>query len=141
MNLHNDLLRAHIPHNCRQCGKQCPQSMQACVDFYPANSRVFLDYIITLLKQNTPRSKDNVMKRRFGSDIQFKRYGFYDDGITSLDAYYVQMINDTLDQVRKGKAGYVYSLWQVQDILRYEPQVRVRYISDAGAYEITEERT
>ena len=140
MTLHNDLLRAHIPHNCRQCGKQCPRSMQTCVDFYPADSRKFLDYVITYLKCNTPRSKDEIMKRYFGADIQFKRYGFYDDGITSLDSYYVRMINDTLEQVRKGKTGYVYSIWQVQDILRYEPQVRIRYIEDAGAYEIKEEK-
>lgn len=139
MNLHKDLLRVHVPHDCSQCCRKCPQRTIACVDFYPANSRVFLDYVLTYLKENTPRSQDKIMKRRFGQDLQYNRYGFYDDGITSLDTYYVQMINDTLEQIRIGKAGYVYSLWQVQDVLRYEPQIQVRYIPDAGAYEIKQE--
>ena len=76
------------------------------------------------------------MKRKLRYDLQFSRYGFVDDGVTSLDTYYVQMINDTLEQIRIGKVAYVYNLWQVQDVMRYEPLIDVRYIADAGAYEI-----
>ena len=136
MNLHNDLLRAHIPHDCSQCCRKCPQRTTACTDFYPSNSRIFLDYVLTYLKENTPRSQDKVMKRYYGKDLLYNRYGFYDDGITSLDTYYVQMINDTLEQIRLGHRTYLYSIWQIQDVLRYEPHIQVRYISDAGAYEI-----
>ena len=136
MNLHNDLLSVHIPHDCAHCCRKCTQRTQACVDFYPVNSRVFLDYVLAYLKENTPRSNDKIMKRHYGKDLLYKRYGFYDDGITSLDTYYVQMINDTLEQIRLGNRAYVYSIWQIQDVLRYEPYIQVRYIPDAGAYEI-----
>ena len=136
MNLHKDLLNAHVPHDCTQCCRHCPRRTTACMDFYPANSRIFLDYVISYLRENTPRSQDKIMKRKVGFDLQFSRYGFVDDGVTSLDTYYVQMINDTLEQIRTGKVGYVYSLWQVQDVMRYEPLIDVRYIADAGAYEI-----
>ncbi len=136
MNLHKDLLRAHVPHDCSQCCRKCPQRTIACKDFHPNNSRVFLNYVLDYLRENTPRSQDEKMKRNFGRDLQFERFGFYDDGITSLDTYYIQMINDVLEQIRLHKAGYVYNLYQVQDILRYEPQIQIRYIPDAGAYEI-----
>ena len=136
MNLHKDLLRAHVPHDCSQCCRKCPQRTIACRDFYPSNSRIFLDYVLSYLRDNTPRSQDKIMKRRLGYDLQLSRYGFVDDGITSLDTYYVQMINDSLETIRTGKRAYVYNLWQVQDIMRYEPQIDVKYIPDAGAYEI-----
>lgn len=41
------------------------------------------------------------------------------DGDT-LDKYYVNMINDTLSQIRKGKIAYLFHLSQVQDVMKFE---------------------
>ena len=60
----------------------------------------------------------------------------YNDGITTLDGYYVQLINTALAEIRRGRSDYVYSLEQVRDIMRFEPLISVRYIAFAGAYEI-----
>ena len=134
MNLHNDLLRAHIPHDCSQCCRKCPQRTTACTDFYPANSRVFLDYAVTRLRCETPQSKDTILRRYIHNRPD--RDGGTDDGIDTLDSYYVQMINDTLKLIRTGKAGYLYTIQQIKDVIRFEPHIQVRYISDAGAYEV-----
>lgn len=134
MNLHNDLLRAHIPHDCTHCCRKCPQRTQACTDFYPSNSRIFLDYVINCIRIDTPKSKDTILRRYIKTNPDVD--GGVDDGIETLDGYYVQMINDTLELIRTGKAGYLYTFGQIQDVIRFEPYIQVRYISDAGAYEI-----
>ena len=134
MNLHNDLLHAHIPHNCSQCCRKCPQRTQACTDFYPSNSRIFLDYVINRIRIDTPKSKDTILRRYIKTNPDVD--GGVDDGIETLDGYYVQMINDTLELIRTGKVGYLYTIQQIKDVMRFEPYIQVRYIPDAGAYEV-----
>lgn len=138
MNLHNDLLRAHIPHDCSQCCRKCPQRTIACTDFYPSNSRIFLDYVINRIRIDIPKSKDIILRRYIKTNPDVD--GGVDDGIETLDGYYVQMINDTLELIRTGKAGYLYTFGQIQDVMRFEPYIQVKYIPDAGAYEIKLEK-
>lgn len=45
-----------------------------------------------------------------------------------LDAYYVQMINDTLKQIRHGRTAYLFRLVQVRDVLRFEPSAQFAVI-------------
>lgn len=138
MNLHNDLLHVHILHNCSQCYRKCPQRTIACTDFYPSNSRIFLDYVINRIRIDTPKSKDTILRRYIKTNPDID--GGVDDGIETLDGYYVQMINDTLELIRTGKAGYLYTFGQIQDVMRFEPYIQVKYIPDAGAYEIKLEK-
>ena len=42
--------------------------------------------------------------------------------------------NSVLSEVRKGGVDYAYSLEQIRDIMRFEPDISVKYIADAGAY-------
>ncbi len=62
--------------------------------------------------------------------------GGVDDDIGTLDGYYVQMINGALLDIRHGKRAYLYTFGQIQDVMRFEPYIQIKYIPDAGAYEV-----
>ena len=59
---------------------------------------------------------------------------------TTLDDYYVDMINDTLREIRKGKVAYIFNFGQVIDILRYEPKARFQYEDGAIAVRLPRRR-
>lgn len=133
MNLSNNLRSCGIPHNCRQCirkyngcGKGC-----TCADFFPENMDVFLDHAVTYLKENTPPSKDKKLKRHARNHSSA---GLKYDGTTTLDEYYVRMINDVLSEIRRGKIDYLFNFEQIRDVLRFERHIAVRYID--GCYEL-----
>lgn len=139
MNLHRDLLRAHIPHNCTQCCRQCEkQNTIPCSDFYPQNSRIFLENILAWLRIETSRSEETILRRHI--NLRPDKDGGVDDDIGTLDGYYVQMINGALLDIRHGKRAYLYTFGQIQDVMRFEPYIQVKYIPDAGAYEIKLEK-
>ena len=50
------------------------------------------------------------------------------------------LINSVLSEIRKGKKDYAFHLEQIKEIMRFEPRITVRYIPDAGAYEIRIEK-
>lgn len=56
------------------------------------------------------------------------------DGDT-LDKYYVNMINDTLSQIRKGKIAYLFHLSQVQDVMKFE-DIYITYDIDSCSFVI-----
>lgn len=62
-------------------------------------------------------------KRRLSYKILKSRGVVYRDADSSLDEYYVSMINDTLKCIRSGETAYLFSLEQVVEILRFEPNV------------------
>ncbi len=131
MNLHIDLQKAHIPHSCKSCCRKCINRAEACESFYPENMREFLDYVINTLRGTVEPSREKTMKRNVINDSRS-----YNDGITTLDGYYVQLINTALAEIRRGKADYLYSFEQIRDVIRFEPDITARYIAEAGAYEI-----
>jgi len=95
---------------------------------------IFLDSAITYLEANTSLSKDKRMKRHVGRS---KSVGLSSDNMTTLDDYYVGLINDSVFQIRKGKTAYVFSMGQIRDILRFEHGIRVRYLD--GCYAINKQ--
>lgn len=131
MNLHIDLKKAHIPHSCKSCCRKCINRAEACESFYPENMREFLDYAINTLRGTVEPSREKTMKRNVINDSRS-----YNDGITTLDGYYVQLINTALAEIRRGKADYLYCFEQIRDVIRFEPDITARYIAEAGAYEI-----
>lgn len=134
MKLSNDLHSCGVPYSCSQCimSKSCLQNGYTCTKFYPDNSDAFLEYVVTYLKENTVPSKDKRLKRRVGvsSSIGMK----YDD-VTTLDNYYVKFINDTLSEIRHGRLGYIFTLSQLRDVIRFEKNIKVRYYD--GCYEVS----
>lgn len=88
---------------------------------------------IEYLRRTTPHFKG---RRRYLTRFTVNVIGGVDDGL-SLDAYYVQLINDTLRQIRKGHEAYIFSLDHVKDILRFEPNAQFEVLSDVGSIKVT----
>lgn len=84
---------------------------------------------ITLnLRLNTGKSHDKRLMRRPIND----RHRMTCDGDT-LDKYYVNMINDTLSEIRKGKTAYLFHLSQIQEVMKFE-DVDFTYNSNDGCF-------
>lgn len=131
MNLHNDLLKAKITHNCEQCYMNCTNCSTACNKFHPENMTEFMDYALECIRGMVEPSKERTLKRYAVRDSRS-----YNDKVSTLDYYYVLLVNSVLSEIRKGKTDYVYSFEQIKDIMRFESDISVRYIADAEAYEI-----
>lgn len=58
-----------------------------------------------------------------------RRYGNY-DGETQY-YYFLLLIKDTLAQIRKGRTAYIFDLWQVREVIRYEPDAQFTYLPDS----------
>lgn len=135
MNLHNDLMKVKIKHGCEQCCRKCGSCHEACVEFYPANMTAFMNDVVGTLLETVEKSSERTLKRH-----ALRSRNVHDDGVTTLDEYYVLLVNTALAEIRRGKSDYVYSFEQIKDILRFEPEITVRYIPDAGAYEVRKVR-
>lgn len=59
---------------------------------------------------------------------------------TTLDDYYVDMINDTLREIRKGEIAYIFNIGQIIDVLKYEPKAQFQYEDGAIAVSLTHVR-
>ena len=75
-------------------------------------------------------SKDKKLKRKVYT-YYVNYYGIADDNVTTLDAYYVNFINDSLSLLRKGKPAYVFSLLHIRDIMRFEQNLVAKYAGDS----------
>ena len=94
-----------------------------------------MDYVLDELRKNITPSREKKLKRHTVPDGKS-----YNDKVTTLDEYYVLLVNSVLSEVRKGGVDYAYSLEQIRDIMRFEPDISVKYIADAGAYEVRKRR-
>ena len=135
MSLHNDLQTVKIPHSCGNCCRRCSGFTVACSEFYPSNMTDFMEYAVSHLRERVVPSNDNKLKRRAVRDMNS-----YDDGITTLDGYYVQFINSVLSEIRRGKTDYVFSFEQIAELMRFEERLAVRYIPEVCSYEIRRDK-
>lgn len=135
MNLHNDLRKVGIKHSCENCCRNCVNCNTACEDFYPEYITEFMDYAINFLRKTVELSRENKLKRNVIRDEKS-----FNDKVSTLDYYYVLLVNTALSEIRKGKSDYVYSFEQIRDIMRFEPNITAKYIAEAGAYEIRKAR-
>lgn len=131
MNLHNDLMKVKVVHGCENCCHKCRKFGVTCENFYPENSAEFMEYVLDELRKDITPSDEKFLKRCIVSDRKS-----YNDKVTTLDEYYVLLVNSVLFEVRKGGIDYAYSLEQIADIMRFEPIITVNYIPSAGAYEV-----
>lgn len=102
----------------------------ACESFYPEDTADFMEYILETLLKTVEPSKERRLKRRTMPDKS------YNDKIPTLDYYYVLFVNSVLSEIRKGGVDYAYNLEQIKEIMRFEPDITITYIADAGAYEV-----
>ena len=133
MNLHNDLSKVKISHGCESCccnKCRCSKRGMACENFYPEDTADFMEYILETLLKTVEPSKERRLKRHVVRDKS------YNDKIPTLDYYYVLFVNSVLSEIRKGGVDYAYNLEQIKEIIRFEPDITITYIADAGAYEV-----
>lgn len=135
MNLHNDLMKVKVVHGCENCCHKCRKCGVTCENFHPENSAEFMGYVLDELRKNITPSSEKKLKRHAVPDGKS-----YNDKVTTLDEYYVLLVNSVLSEVRKGGVDYAYSLEQIRDIMRFEPNISVKYIDDSGAYEVRKRR-
>ena len=128
MNLHNDLLKAKIEHDCSKCSYKCGKRV-ACEDFVPEDMDDFMEYVVDALMETVVPSKDKKLKRR-----PVKSKIPYDDKIPTMDYYYVALVNDTLSEIRRGHIAFIFNLEQLRDVMCFEPRVVVEYIPEAESY-------
>lgn len=79
------------------------------------------EYIQYLRDRNVP-TKETYLPR-----MQCGTYGLYDDKIPTTYEYYRKFINDILRNIRRGKTDYCYELYQIRELLRFEPDLQVEY--------------
>jgi len=113
--------------DCKNChyGDSCPDVQDkdtSCTDFMPVDENTYISELMASLRYNNIPSVDSRLKRRVPKN---RSVDYYDDGVTTLDSYYVNMINDTLGEIRAGLTGYVFKAEQVAELLRFEPEIEV----------------
>ena len=90
----------------------------------------FYKNFIEECRAKTVPSKDKYLKRCATKS----RYLTY--VIPSTDFYYVQLINDTLKQIRKGRIAFIYTEEQIKDILRFEPTAKIWYMPQGRYFSV-----
>lgn len=64
-----------------------------------------------------------------------RKNGTY-DGETQY-YYFLQLIKDTLNQIRRGQTAYVFDLWQVREIIHYEPKAQFTYLAKSESFAVS----
>ena len=124
MQFTKDLQHNHIPYSCEQCCfKLSCQKKIPCDSFYPDNMDMYMEKVTTYLKESLPLSKEKRLKRHVVTALG--SHGITSD-TTTLDGYYVGMINDSLSEIRKGRTAYLFSVGQIKDVMRFERDIKVR---------------
>lgn len=129
--LNSDIIRYNIPHSCNQCtrcydcydvryGKPNPQ----CRRFIPSNMDTFLNDTITYFNENVPKSKDKKLSRVCSYN------GATNDKVTTLDKYYVDLINDSVQELRNRRTAYIFNIHQLYDIVQFYGDFIAKYQGD-----------
>lgn len=126
MNITTECKELGIAYSCYDCKENCKQRL-TCSCFSP--TEVFYGRVFALLQATTPLSNDYYLKR-----YAKKSCGITYDNDTT-DSYYVELINDTLSQIRNFEPAYVFTIGQIRDVLRFEPDVTISRYDDC-CYEI-----
>ena len=58
MNLHNDLMKAKIEHDCSFCQYKCRNGNRPCENFVPEDMNGFMEYVTDALLETVVPSKD-----------------------------------------------------------------------------------
>lgn len=116
--------------DCTKCGRLKP--VNSCDYFFPTDQEKYTNNLIQKLRERNIPSLEKKLRRR-----AIKSNNVFNDGVDSLDSYYVSMINDSLKQIRSGDTAYLYSIEQLKDVLRFEPNIKIHYMD--GIFHISPE--
>jgi hypothetical protein len=73
------------------------------------------------MKSTTIQSPDEILVRKTKNPTVVRTYlRITKDKVETLDTMYVNYVNDTLKEVRKGKVGYAYHVYQIREMLKLE---------------------
>ncbi len=86
-------------------------------EFEFLNEDDFENIVLPYLRETTAVYKEARLSRK----IHRSKSVTYNDGVGTLDEYYVRFINDSLRTVRCGEIAYIFNLEQVREILHFEP--------------------
>lgn len=92
----------------------------------------FLNHAIETLRIGTAPSKERRLKRHY-----VKNVGLGIRQETTLDQYYVDLINDTLREIRRGRPAYIFNLEQIREVFRFEPEAKIRYLPQSDSFCVT----
>ena len=93
--------------------------------------------IFGVLVISTPCIKDEkikYLKRKCGLGSVNQNFGLSNsDNIdTTLDGYYCNFINSILRNIRKFECDYCYHIYQVVELLRFEPNLKSKLVHNDG---------
>lgn len=133
MNFAKEFASVGLHYDCSTCGFSNCSSRglpYCCTNYFPENMSEVMSSISFNLRVNTGKSHDKRLIRRLIDD----RHKMTCDGDT-LDKYYVNMINDTLSEIRKGKTAYLFHLSQIQEVMKFE-DIDFTYNSNDGCFAV-----
>lgn len=129
-----ELKHIGISTNCNECAlKRCAYGAMWCEKFQPVEPNKLLSDVVWKLQNTTDKSKSTRLTRHITTDT---RSGITYDNKETLDNYYVSMINDTLSLIRAGKTAYIFHLYQVKDLIKFE-DIMLRYNTEADCFEVS----
>ena len=97
------------------------------------NENTYCDSLMKKLRAKNVPSIDKKLKRYV---IKSYKDGIIYDKTIIVDDYYMKYINDVLSQIRKGKTEYLHQEYQIKDILRFEPNIKVSLESGIFSIEL-----
>ena len=118
--------------SCKDCVfyDKC-KANKVCEDFSPIDEDDYAENVEKYLKNHVEPSNETKLKRH---PSNVGRYGISGSD-ESTDSRYVNFINDGLRIIRSGGVCYCYFIYQIEDILRFEPDVHINFHD--GVYYIT----
>ena len=95
----------------------------------PKDDESAIKWIISRIRNNTPKTNRKRLERKINRQSNGIKYE------DTLDTYYVQMINDTLSEIKQGHKSYLFSFDHIKEILSFYPTAKFIYIKDSDCFE------
>lgn len=116
----NDASTAHQGLNCSLClyCDTCDHD-EPCEYLAPTDDDAYTDQLMDELRSTVIPFP----ARRLGKGKSDKNATY--DGIDTTYHFYRKIINECLDDIRRGRIAYVYKKEHVAEILRFEPDINV----------------
>ena len=84
----------------------------------PKDDESAIKWIVSRIRNNTPKTNRKRLERKINRQSNGIKYE------DTLDTYYVQMINDTLSEIKQGHKSYLFSFDHIKEILSFYPTAK-----------------
>jgi hypothetical protein len=85
--------------------------------------------IFHVMQLKVPTSNEKKLKRNVRNNIIGRKWSL-NTTITSQDGYYCNYINDVLRNIRTSNTDYCYYIYQIIELIRFEPKLHTKLIHD-----------